>query len=176
MIPDPENSLLIEKRAEFAALTVLNKDVRSHVFVELGVAAGDFMRQLLWINPCLVYWGIDRWSDHHNKAEFEKAKKLADQYPFATVIRSTFDEALPLFPAESITHLYIDGYAHTGQEKGKTLEDWFPKVAPGCVIGGHDYDPAWPKTLKAVDGFAARHHLKVDTIPGKYKSWYAYKV
>jgi hypothetical protein len=78
--------------------------------------------------------------------------------------------------------IYIDGYAHTGQEGGQTLRDWWPKLAPGGVFAGHDYDlAAYPQTVCAVNDFilemdrrGIRLHLQViDEKP--HPSWWIVK-
>jgi hypothetical protein len=61
--------------------------------------------------------------------------------------------AVKLFPDEYFDFIYVDGYAHTGQERGKTFYDWWPKVKPGGLFGGDDYDVQWPETTTAVNTF-----------------------
>lgn len=125
------------------------------VFLELGVAAGRFADQVLSTNTKIKYVGIDRWADHHDEAEMMGALATIKAHGnHHRVHRMTFDEALPLFQPLFFDAIYIDGYAHTGQEGGKTLADWWPKLKHGGVFCGHDYDPAhYPQTVIAVDSF-----------------------
>ena len=44
-------------------------------------------------------------------------------------------------------------YAHTGEEGGKTLADWLPKVKIGGVIAGDDYHEKWALVKEAVNRF-----------------------
>lgn len=125
-------------------------------FVELGVAAGRFADQVLTRNGSIRYTGIDKWDDHHDLAEMDQAWRRINQHGKAhQLIRMRFDQALASFADSSIDVLYIDGYAHTGQEGGSTLRDWWPKVKDGGVIGGHDYTPHYQPTIDSVDAFVA---------------------
>jgi hypothetical protein len=94
-----------------------------------------------------------------------------------------FDEAVSLFPDEYFDFVYVDGYAHTGEENGQTFEDWWPKLKPGGLFAGDDYAPCWPKVVEAVDRFAASKNLKLMLLePAQqgnkhppYPSWLAFK-
>ncbi len=94
----------------------------------------------------------------------------------------TFEEALPLFANETLDFIYIDGYAHAGQENGKTLEQWWPKLKQGGIFSGHDYHPKWPKTQNVVDSFAAKHSLNLfltsdanEAKADEFPSWWMFK-
>lgn len=122
--------------------------------IELGVAAGLFSDQLLSGGPGFTLVSVDRWSDHHDDAEYRMALRLLSRHgERSRVFRRTFDEALELFVDGRFDFVYIDGYAHTGQEGGKTLRDWWPKLKPGGIFAGHDYSHQYPDTVKAVDEF-----------------------
>ena len=56
----------------------------------------------------------------------------------STVLRLTFEHAISFFQDGHFDLVYIDGYAHTGQEGGETIEAWYQKVAPGGMLAGHD--------------------------------------
>lgn len=153
------------------------------IAAELGVAAGAFSLELLASGRLSRLYSIDRWSDHHDHAEEQQARALLARFGAASVVmRSTFADALPLIPDASLDLLYIDGYAHTGQDGGRTLRDWLPKVKAGGIIAGHDYDPAWRPTIDAVDAFVRDHGLALNIIPAvpgavcngdRYASWWA---
>lgn len=125
------------------------------VVIELGVAAGRFAEQMLTANPSITYVGIDRWSDHHDEAEMNTAKaRLWTWRDRVGLVRATFSDHLPLVPNSFADMIYIDGYAHTGQEGGQTLRDWWPKLKRGGIFAGHDYDEKnYPQTVNAVDDF-----------------------
>jgi hypothetical protein len=109
---------------------------------------------MLAANPAAHYLGIDRWSDHHDEGEMFGAIERLRPYPNARTFRSTFAEALPMIPDDYADMIYIDGYAHTGQEGGQTLCDWWAKLKPGGIFAGHDYDMEnYPQTFCAVNDF-----------------------
>ena len=145
--------------------------------VELGVAVGAFSEIIFREGKIRRLWSIDRWADHHNLAEYFAASKMLSRIGHGRVVtlRTTFDEALDLFPDQSLDFVYIDGYAREGQVGGKTLADWWPKLKDGGILAGHDYHPKWPRTIDAVDAFAEKHGLCVRTTDAggdAYPSWF----
>lgn len=145
--------------------------------IELGVAAGRFAEQMLLANPAICYIGIDRWTDHHDEAEMDAAK--ARLWPWRDRVgfhRMTFDAAVGLFADNTAELVYVDGYAHTGQEGGETLRDWWPKVRRGGIFGGHDYCDQYQQTIAAVDAFVAEHGLELNVIDeNPHASWWVRK-
>lgn len=144
------------------------------LIIELGVAAGEFAAAMLTANPAARYFGIDRWSDHHGEDEYLNAR-VRIRALGGIVKRSTFSDALPVpFMACLV---YVDGYAHTGQERGETIRDWWHVVEPGGIFAGHDYDPEhYPQTVAAVDAFVAEHGLALNIIEEKpHASWWVVK-
>jgi predicted O-methyltransferase YrrM len=145
--------------------------------IELGVAAGEFAAQLLTANPAVRYTGVDRWNDHHNIEEMETAR--ARLHPWADrveTVRHSFADYSPFEKDESADLIYIDGYAHTGQEGGQTLRDWWPKVKPGGIFAGHDYSGHYPQTIAAVDAFMIEMGLELRIIDEKpHPSWWTIK-
>lgn len=142
---------------------------------ELGVAGGDYSLSLLRYGTLDKLYSIDRWSDHHDEAEYRRAVRRLGAYGERSVIvRKTFADALTDFADEFFDFIYIDGYAHTGQDGGRTLRDWWPKLKPGGIFAGHDYDPQYPLTIKAVDEFAGMMSLKLRvTDEESCPSWFA---
>jgi len=167
---------MFEKRHELTKLIPPGS-----VAVELGVAKGEFSYQLLYHGENIeVLYSIDRWNDHHTEEEFLETKLLLSQYgERSKIIRMPFNQAVHLFENYFFDFIYIDGYAHTGQEAGKTLEQWWPKLKPGGIFSGHDYHKQFKPTVKAVDAFAAQHKLGLNFTnekpPGAWPSWYCFK-
>jgi len=142
--------------------------------VELGVAKGHYARQLLNSEKFDELWLVDRWADHHDLLEYHYVVRTMPQ---ARVLRETFKAAADLFEDASFDFVYVDGYAHTGQEGGHTLDQWWPKVCPGGIFAGHDYCPKhWRPTVDAVDRFVERHWLTLNvTSEARYPSWWVRK-
>ena len=70
-----------------------------------------------------------------------------------SLLRMDFCDALNLFEDCTFDFIYIDGYAHTGENEGKTLYDWYPKLKKGGMFAGDDYHNDWPKVVHHVDEF-----------------------
>lgn len=149
------------------------------IVAELGVARGDFSAALLRNHPQIgKLYAIDKWNDErHPKSEKNAAcRNLTD--PRAVIVHQTFEQAAasPQFDGIEFDLVYVDGYAHTGQDNGRTLDLWWPKVRPGGIFAGHDYDPHWPQTIQAVNTFAYGRNLILNTIHERpYNSWWIKK-
>lgn len=122
--------------------------------VELGVAAGGFSARMVQSGRFSVFFGIDMYADTHDVTQYKQALRRVGLFGPYKLLRMTFAEALDLFEDESLDFIYIDGYAHTGQEGGETIWDWARKVRVGGLIAGDDYHPDWPLVVQAVDAFA----------------------
>jgi hypothetical protein len=112
-------------------------------------------------------------------------QRLAPYKNKNTIIKSKFSDAVDDFPDEFFDFIYIDGYAHTGQDNGETLNQWWPKLKKGCVFSGDDYHTTeWPLTVKAVNEFCSEHDLKLNIFKFenednnhwcRFPSWYVIK-
>ena len=154
------------------------------VGIELGVAEGVFSQQVLQHQDVAEWYAVDMWAGDrgHGEHQYQSACAKIEPFPHATVIRSKFCDVLDQFDDEYFNFIYIDGYAHTGQEGGQTLRDWWPKLKPGGVFAGDDYSTDWPLTKSAVDEFCAQHNLTVHVHTfdehnhwSRYPSWYTIK-
>jgi len=145
--------------------------------LELGVAAGRFAVDMLTVNPFIHYTGVDRWNDHHDDLERISAEAwIKDKSPDAIIIKSTFKDALSQFDDNTFDLIYIDGYAHTGQDNGETLDDWYPKLKPNGIFSGHDYCEKYQPTIDAVNSFTYKHNLILNIIrDGDHPSWWVFK-
>lgn len=124
------------------------------VGAELGVAAGGFSARMVQSGRFAAFFGVDMYADTHDTAQYKQALRRAGLFGPYKLLRMTFAEALDLFEDESLDFIYIDGYAHTGQEGGETIWDWARKVRIGGLIAGDDYHPDWPLVMQAVEAFA----------------------
>ena len=175
------------------SMTDLNR--RDHVMrlapkgaicAELGVAQGFLSHRFLSEYDNLGHlYSIDMWAGDrgHDVDEYRFVIKLLT--PFReknTILKLRFDQALDIFPDEYFDLIYVDGYAHTGQEGGQTLEEWFPKLKKGGIFSGDDYSNDWPETRREVNNFIARHDLllniincKEDNMWSEQPTWYVIK-
>jgi hypothetical protein len=160
---------MIKSRKEFPKL--LKEFGLMGPWVELGVGNGNFHQILAQHNDQM--YGVDKWNDRHNLQQYLNVLRKVGRE--STIIRATFEKALPLFPDGFFDFIYIDGYARQGQEDGKTIRDWFPKLKQGGVYAGHDYYKRFPKTIEQVDLFLKSISKFNDlqlTYSDEYPSWW----
>jgi Methyltransferase domain len=153
--------------------------------VELGVAAGDFSARILEKSDIGFLFSIDMWAGDRGHGVDEYKLAIRRLYPHRTrntPLRMRFDEALDLFPDGYFDFVYVDGYAHTGEENGATIRNWYPKVARGGILAGDDYHADWPLVVKAVDDFVKQLQLpfflincRENTWNSKYPTWFTIK-
>ncbi len=146
--------------------------------VELGVARGDFSKQLIKSKKFKILFGIDSYSlNQHNLDEYKFALKKLGMFSNYKLINMSFENALDLFPDKSLDFIYFDGYAHTGQNYGQTILDWSKKIKPNGILSGDDYDAKWELNKLIIDQFAKQNNFKLfvtdsDKKKHIYRSWY----
>lgn len=154
-----------------------------NVGIELGVAAGSFSARMVQSGRFSRFVGVDVYGDGHNTAEYKKALLAVGPWSDYRLLRMTFDQALDLFPDGCFDFIYCDGYAHTGEEGGRTLVDWYPKLKPGGVMAGDDYDiETWPLVVWTAHHVALQLGVPIfvtekvtDEPYNRYPSWYLRK-
>ena len=148
------------------------------VGIELGVARGDFSKVLINSKKFSLFFGVDSYSlKHHNKKEYLTALKKVGIFTNYKLLNMTFDDALELFPNNSLDFIYFDGYAHTGQNYGDTIIKWSKKIKKNGIMSGDDYDIKWELNKEIIDNFANDNNLEIfitDKNKKKhlYSSWF----
>ena len=95
----------------------------------------------------------------------------------------SFDEAINLFDDNFFDFIYFDGYAHTGEEGGKTFCEWYKKLKIGGLFAGDDYSENWPLVKWAVNDMVSKLGVELnitgkivgDSVMNKYPSWFFLK-
>jgi hypothetical protein len=154
-----------------------------NIGIELGVAEGVFSSRMMKSGKFKRFYGVDIYGDRHDTREYISAlRNVGLENPNYHLLRMDFDSALDLFPDEYFDFIYIDGFAHTGEEGGKTILDWYNKLKVGGVIAGDDYHQDWPLVVWAVNKFALQLNqainittLTEDVAYCHYPSWYLIK-
>jgi len=146
------NKKILHNYSRFNVPDFIQKD--NLIGIELGVAKGDFSKKMLESNKFKLYYGVDKYSDHHDSKEYLATIKHIGINKSFHLLRTSFESALNIFEDNYFDFVYVDGYAHGGQEGGKTLCDWIKKVKVGGIICGDDYDSKFPLTIKAVNHLA----------------------
>lgn len=137
------------------------------VGIELGVAEGVFSERVLIHSDLRFLYSVDMYAGDrgHDVAQYRRAlTRLMTHRDRNAVVKMRFDEALHLFEDAYFDFIYVDGYAHTGQESGQTLKDWFPKLKPGGIFAGDDYSRDWPKVIQTVNKFVKDNNLDLNII------------
>lgn len=124
------------------------------VGVELGVAGGGYSKRMVDSGKFDQFFGVDMYADTHDVDQYKLALRHVGLMRPYKLLRMSFAEAYDLFEDESLDFIYIDGYAHSGQEGGETIWHWARKVRVGGVIAGDDYHEDWPLVKEAVDLFS----------------------
>lgn len=153
------------------------------VGIELGVAAGGFAARLMASGRFRHLYGVDAYADGHGVREYRTALQAVGLGQPYTLLRMTFEQAVPLFAPDTFDFVYCDGYAHTGEEGGATLTDWYARLKPGGVMAGDDYDAeAWPLVVWAVNHLAAQVGAGLtvtdrveEAAYSRYRSWFFVK-
>ena len=91
---------------------------------------------------------------------------------YVQCLTGTSVEIAKIFPDESLDFVFIDGH-HAYESVILDLKSWFPKVKPGKMIAGHDYNDAEiadPGVQQAVKEFFGKY--KVELRMGEWtQSW-----
>jgi hypothetical protein len=147
------------------------------VAVELGVAEGQFSRDILnWPNIKKLY-SIDTWrclngqmgdggfDDAWHESNYQKAVKLLE--PFgnrSTIMRCFTVEGSREFSDNSIDFIHLDA-DHSYEGVLADLNAWYPKVKSGGVISGHDYMMTHYGVERAVTDFTKQRGIQVNVLP-----------
>jgi hypothetical protein len=162
----------------------VNNSQDNDIFVEIGSLYG---RSIIYLgqvakklNKNIKIHGVDYW-DHRGVPElltpgadmaglfagddtdclynyFLNNLKECDVNNIITPHRMSSEEGSKQFKDNSIDFAFIDA-GHTYEDVNNDLKCWFPKIKPGKVIAGHDYD--WEGVKKAVDEFFGEENIQV---------------
>ena len=154
---------------------------------EVGVYRGDMSRRVLY-RQNLHLLMIDPWGDviedsyksdplsNHSKKEWEEIKSLAlKQVGWAKnrvrVYQGTSEGAAEYYD-EKFDVVFLDG-DHSYEGCSKDIQLWWPKVAEGGYLGGHDYGREEYGVTEAVSEFAEEEGLEV--VLGQNFTWWVEK-
>jgi hypothetical protein len=152
----PEVDKIVHKEFFREDVLSLLKDKNNCVGIELGVAGGIFSKRMVESGKFSKFFGVDLYDDHHNVTEYKRALKYIGLDKNYVLLRMAFDDAYDLFDDHFFDFIYFDGYAHTGEEGGKTFSDWYSKLKVGGVFAGDDYHEGWPLVVWAVNHLVAQ--------------------
>ena len=132
---------------------------RSRVGVEVGVCAGRTTEAMLAALPNLQLIGVDPWVPYSEVARDGTwhtdnqalAEQVRERYPDRLrFIREPSLVAVREFEDASLDFVFIDG-DHRYEPCLADIEAWTPKVRPGGMVIGHDFNhPRWTGVTQAV--------------------------
>ena len=132
--------------------------------VEVGVLSGVTSAQLLRYRPRLVLWMVDRWAPPDADSPYAASgDDLAGRPPedfarwrreaeantaFAAhrrhIVVAESVEAAAQFLDASLDFVFLDA-DHSREGVAADLEAWWPKIRPGGLVAGHDWEnPDFP--------------------------------
>lgn len=142
-------------------LASILKDDNPQLGAEIGVKEGRFIAYMLKNFPNLEMYAIDPWEAQPDGNESYKDWDFKSIYAtFKENIRSVSDrvielrayslEAAKVIEDASLDFVFIDAQ-HDYLSVKLDIETWSPKVKPGGLISGHDYDERFPGVVQAVN-------------------------
>lgn len=157
--------------------------------VEIGVAHGGFARIVLSKFTPSVYYMIDLWRqqpahvyrEKHHDIDYEQKMReclqLARLRPEVQLIREDSVIAAQLFEDASLDWIYIDAN-HAREAVLADMNAWFPKLRPGGLFSGHDYevrinDHDFIEVKPAVDEWMEAHNREF--VVTDCLSWWMFK-
>ena len=122
--------------------------LRPRILVELGVQSGNsfnaFCQAVTTVGAGTQCYGVDTWKGDEHSGSYDpeifsdlEAYQQREYGEFATLLRMTFDQAIPYFADGSVDLLHIDGY-HTYEAVRQDFDTWLPKMSDKGVVLLHD--------------------------------------
>ena len=148
------------------------------VGAEVGVFDGHTSENLLRALPELTLWMVDPWRPFADQAVFGEmnAERFEHMLLAATwwtefardrrfILREASPQAADRFADASLDFAFIDG-DHVYDAVCADIAAWWPKIRPGGLLTGHDYDIYLDTTgewgvRRAVDEFVEHHHRQI---------------
>lgn len=169
--------------AHIRAMEILSRLGANPVGAEIGVFRGSLSRRLL-VRPDLRLYMVDSWGEYRDgyaesgdfvaglsQAELAEAKEAAEHHTrFAgdrrTIVHSDSGAAARGRRDGTLDFVFVDA-DHTYSGASRDIQAWAPKLKPGGLLCGHDYDrPDLPNVQwgvkQAVDEFAEASGLTVE--------------
>lgn len=128
---------------------------------EIGVKEGRFITHMLNCYPDLVMYAVDPWEPQpssNEKYDEWDFNIIYNEYKAKTVhvtnriveLREYSETAAAKVEDRSLDFVFIDAQ-HDYDSVKRDIELWHPKVRPGGLLSGHDYEPNFQGVINAVN-------------------------
>jgi len=170
----------IRKTHRWLVLSKIIKDNKVKSYVEVGVWRGDNIKRLLKLCPGVKLSGVDNYDylNYRTGQEDKQVQMTAEEWESAknrtlklqkskyyTHLLCNSIKGSEMFDDNSLDMVFIDA-EHTYQGVKEDIEAWLPKVKPGGILVGHDYNIRFMGVV-----FAVNESLGVDEITVKPDIW-----
>ena len=88
--------------------------------------------------------------DYFYKGTFPEAAANLAEVPKLRLVKGNTIDAAADFPDGTLAAVFVDHGLDYETYKA-TIAAWRPKLREGGILCGHDYQPAWPGVVQAVD-------------------------
>lgn len=159
---------------QVTGLIHLNKWLEDHLpsqsgmrMVELGSLTGEsasiFAAFPIWSSiVCVDIWAVEPvFTLFKSRLADDIATGRVAFHRMLSALAGDDEHFSSVCPGGPPHFVYIDA-CHDYEAVALDLRIWYPRLAAGGVIGGHDYSAAsWPGVKRAVDEFKAEHELTI---------------
>lgn len=154
-------------RGQFLAGLMVQLGLKS--FVEVGCKDGPTTGRILASVPDSTVIAIDPWAvqpvtpeivridrtrESYNDWDFEKIERdfwgnVGEHKDRCTMMRTTSLDAARELDGQTFDIVFIDAL-HDFESVRDDIAAWWPRVRPGGVLSGHDFNHKWPGVERAV--------------------------
>lgn len=161
--------MTIKSRQDFAPLINWSRYTSA---AEIGTFRGVYSLFLLENSDLAILYSVDPWAEGPGippgKADgiHQQAIRRLDRFGARSQIlrKTSAQAAADIDPARPLLDfVYLDADPHTAESTDHDIRAWWPLVAPGGILAGHDYSQAAPHfgVIDAVDDFEEREGIPV---------------
>lgn len=149
---------------------VYNRAIKQAVDGDILVETGT------WFGKSACYLGVEALNSGKSlqiytididKTKVNQVEKNIFDLSNVIFINKDSLKTLGRFKDKSLAMVFLDA-SHEYEFVSKEIRAWYPKVKPGGIFAGHDYDASWPGVVTAVQEFAAENNLKLEIIKSSW--------
>lgn len=134
---------------------------------EVGVFSGEHAFALLKHQSITWLYLVDQYREYTDYTQDQMDQACRDmqvrlcRWKNKSLLKMPSLQAAQSMPL--LDFVYIDA-SHDYDSVVADIQVWWPKVKPGGILGGHDFDFIHPGVIKGVIEFAVHNELKLETL------------